>query len=64
MRTKVVHSLTKNAWNVVGDKPGARFKVARVPYIITNNDIVDTLDKAEALKIALFISDALIKFDL
>jgi hypothetical protein len=56
-KTKVVHSESKDAWNVVGTDWGGKYKIARIPYLVTGNDILDTKNKAEALEDALFISN-------
>jgi hypothetical protein len=56
MKTKVVHSQSKPAWNVVGDQLGEKYKICRCPYILCGNEILDTREKAEALKHAEFIS--------
>lgn len=56
IKTKVVHSLTKPAWNIVGDKLGGRYKIARVPYIAVEDPSVNAFNKQEALEHANFIS--------
>ena len=56
IKTKVVHSLSKNAWNVIGTKLGAKYKIARVPYVIHNHDVIDENNKQEALTHANYIS--------
>jgi hypothetical protein len=56
MKTKVVHSESKDAWNVVGTEVGNKFKIARIPYLVVNNEIFTTRNKNEALEHALFIS--------
>lgn len=56
IKTKVVHSQSKSAWNVVNTGLGGKFKIARVPYLVTGNDIIDTVEKSEALRHAQFIS--------
>jgi len=61
LKTKVVHSESKNAWNVVGTELSTRFKVARCPYYVdeTNGEYsakINTREKAEALTCAEFIS--------
>ena len=56
LKTKVVHSQSKTAWNVIGTQVGGKYKIARVPYIISGNEISDTREKSEALEHALFIS--------
>ena len=56
IKTKVVHSATKSAWNVVGDTLGGKYKIARVPYHVSGNDIIDHRDKDEAFQHAEFIS--------
>lgn len=58
IRTEVRHSLSNNAWNVVGVyPPGAKYKIARVPYLVLpDNEILNTRNKYEALEHAMFIS--------
>jgi len=57
IETKVVHSESKCAWNVVGTVPGKKYKIARVPYVhIEGNEIISIRNKHEALKHAEFIS--------
>ena len=55
IRTKVVHSESKTAWNVVGEELGKKHKRARIPYHLCDNDIIDTRQKHEALEHAMFI---------
>ncbi len=58
IKTTVVHSETKDAWNVVGIELGKKHKIARVPYFANCNcDIINTRNKAEALEHAMFISN-------
>jgi hypothetical protein len=55
--TEVKHSLSKDAWNVVGTNCGLKHKIARVPYqVIESSQIITTRNKAEALEHAMFIS--------
>lgn len=56
LNTRVVHSESKTAWNVVGTRLGGRYKIARVPYIVTGNDLFDEREKKEAYELAVFIS--------
>ena len=59
LKTKVVHSKSKTAWNVVGEELGRKYKIARIPYyeaIGEGYDILNTRNKNEALEHALFIS--------
>lgn len=59
IETRVVHSESKTAWNVLGTRLGGKYKIARVPYnILEGNEIVTTRNKAEALEHAEFISRA------
>lgn len=51
MKTKVVHSESKDAWNIVSDTIGTKYKIG--------NAVLDTKNKSEALRHALFISNAL-----
>ena len=46
IKTKVVHSKSKPAWNVIGVELGKKYKIARVPYAATPNP--DALDAARA----------------
>lgn len=57
IKTEVVHSKSKDAWNVIGTSLGIKYKIARVPYLVlSNNDILTTRNKAEALEHAMFIN--------
>lgn len=57
MITKVKHSESKNAWNIVGTQLGRKYKYARVPYIeIPDSKMLTEMEKTEALKDAEFIS--------
>ena len=62
MKTEVVHSKSKNAWNVVSTEWGGKYKIARVPYSQIDNDILDTRRKHEALEIAMHISKSMETF--
>ena len=63
MKTKVVHSQSKNAWNVVGMEAGGKYKIARIPYTQTDDDILNTRLKHEALEIAMHISKSMETFN-
>ena len=57
LNVKVKHSETKDAWNIIGDIPGDKYKIARVPYsLIDGNEIGNTRSKSKALEHALFIA--------
>jgi hypothetical protein len=57
IKTKVVHSESKTAWNIIGTIPGGKFKIARIPYQVAGNmEILNTRNKHEALQHAEFIS--------
>lgn len=56
IKTKVVHSQTKSAWNVVGNTLGGKHKVARVPYLTNSDDDLTQRERVEALEHAEFIS--------
>lgn len=56
IKTKVVHSQSKDAWNIVGTQLGKKYKIARVPYILTDRLETNDRDKNEALEHAEFIS--------
>ncbi len=51
LTTRVVHSMSKPAWNVIGTKLGSKFKIAQVPYVDASPE-----SKKEARLHALFIS--------
>lgn len=56
IKTKVVHSKTNPAWNVVGTKLGGKYKIAVVPYVVSDNmDVID-FTRDEAQQHAEFIS--------
>jgi hypothetical protein len=56
IKTRVVHSQTKSAWNVIGDTMGEKFKIARVPYLSTENENITNKERLEAFEHAEFIS--------
>lgn len=61
IKTKVIHSESKPAWNVIGTKLGSKYKIARCPYIVSEGTDDTTIkinlrEKAEALVNAGFIS--------
>lgn len=59
LKTVVVHSKSKPAWNVVNKKLGGKYKIAIVPYVLTNDDQVTEQEKKEAFRYAEYISEAL-----
>lgn len=56
IKTKVVHSLSNPAWNVVGVRLGGKFKIAIVPYIVVEDNDVTEINRNEAREHADFIS--------
>lgn len=61
LKTKVIHSESKNAWNVAGTKLGGKYKIARCPYVVDNtlgeySTQINAREKVEALECAEFIS--------
>lgn len=56
IKTKVVHSQSKSAWNVVGAKWGGKYKIARVPYVLSSSEEVNEANRIEAFNHAEFIS--------
>ena len=56
IKTKVVHSQTKAAWNVVGESLGGKYKIARVPYLTIDNQTISDRNRREAYDHASFIS--------
>jgi hypothetical protein len=56
---KIKHSESKNAWNIIGNIAGGKYKIARIPYQQDNNkgmEMYNTRKKADALNDAEFIS--------
>lgn len=57
IKTKVVHSKSKDAWNVIGTELGKKYKIACIPYFVTETlQEVNKREKEEALNHAEFIS--------
>jgi hypothetical protein len=58
IKTKVVHSQTKSAYNVIGTSLGNKYKIARIPYLVSGNLSEQWNNKAmdEAKNHAEFIS--------
>ena len=56
IKTKVVHSKSKPAFNVVNESLGGKYKIARVPYVLSDDDNVTAQQRKEALAYAEFIS--------
>ena len=56
IKTKVVHSQTKSAWNVVGTIPGLKYKIARVPYVFVEDEDTAKRFRLEAFEHAVYIS--------
>lgn len=56
IKTKVVHSQSKPAWNVVGTNVGLKYKIARIPYYDSTDQHVTEILKEQAKEHAEFIS--------
>ena len=57
IKTKVKHSETKSAWNVVGTMLGGKYKICRVPYqTMDDSEILTQRWRDEAKEHADFIS--------
>lgn len=56
IKTRVVHSQSKSAWNVIGTELGKRYKIARIPYEDSGYEVLSFRDKQEAFNIAQYIS--------
>jgi len=46
IKTKVVHSKSKPAYNVVGISLGSKYKIARIPYLV-NGDLSEEWNNKE-----------------
>ena len=55
-KTKVVHSQSKSAWNVIGQTMPGKYKIARLPYVCCDDKVVEEINRLEALEHAQFIS--------
>lgn len=57
IKTEVKHSESKNAWNIIGLGLGRKYKIARIPYLVIEGaEIMNEIEKSEALKHSKFIS--------
>lgn len=56
IKTKVVHSSKNNSWNVVGTTLGAKYKVARIPYAVSEIEVVTNELSNESKNIAEYLS--------
>jgi hypothetical protein len=56
MKTRVVHSESKNSWKIIGTILGGRYNYARVDYLVIDDDAIDAVEKADAYRRALRIS--------
>jgi len=56
IKVKVVHSQSQSAWNIVGEKLGGKYKIARVPYVVYRNEEWSEKNKTEAFQHAEFIA--------
>lgn len=57
VKTKVKHSESKNAWNVIATSLGRKYKITRIPYLrIPGNKVLSDIRKTEAFEHAEFIS--------
>ena len=68
IKTKVVHSETKSAYNVVGTSLGKKYKIARVPYLVNgdlykewnNREMVQAKNHAEFISYCFNNSDSIL----
>lgn len=56
IKTKVVHSQTKPAWNIIGENLGGKYKIARIPYITSDDESLNSRYRKESFEHAEFIS--------
>jgi hypothetical protein len=56
IKTKVIHSESKAAWNIIGEKLGGKYKIARIPYVVLNDEILSDRNRTEAFNHAEYIS--------
>jgi hypothetical protein len=63
IKTKIVHSKSKPAWNIIGTKLGGKYKIASVPYVPSESTEVIDETRDEAFGHAEFISSCFNKSD-
>jgi len=63
IKTKAIHSQSKTAWNIVGISLGGKYKIARVPYFVCEDEIINEINRKEAFEHATFISNCFNKSD-
>lgn len=56
IKTKVVHSLSKSSWNVIGETLGSKYKIVRAPYFTSDNKELTAKERKEAFNHAEYIS--------
>lgn len=56
IKTKVVHSKSRSAWNVVNEQLGGKYKIATVPYVSSSKGNEIDRERIEAFDHASFIS--------
>lgn len=56
IKTRIVHSQTKSAWNIVSEKLGGKYKIATVPYLLVDDQKSNDMNRVEAFEHAEFIS--------
>lgn len=56
IKTRVVHSQKNPAWNIVGETLGGKYKIARIPYLVMDNQEVSNRERIEAFEHATFIA--------
>lgn len=56
IETKVVHSQTKSAWNIISTRIGDKYKIARIPYFTSTDEQITEKERLEAFNHAEFIS--------
>jgi hypothetical protein len=56
IKTRVAHSQTKSAWNIIGECLGGKYKIARVPYLTVGDQDISDRNRVEAFEHATFIS--------
>lgn len=64
IKTKIVHSESKPAWNIIGAKLGGKYKIASVPYVPSESTEDIDSNRHKAFEHAKFISRCFNKSDL
>jgi hypothetical protein len=61
--TIVVHSRSKAAWNIVSTRLGAKYKIAAIPYVESEEHTISTNNRIKAFEHATYINKCLNQYE-